>query len=385
MAKLNEALAGAFTDMAEGLVSGQFGRKLRIGLTLTDSEHGEQELIRAAEMAARQNADIEPVLIGDVAEAPFELHPASSLHECHQVMEKLLDEGKIDGCVTLHYGFPLGVSTVGKVVTPAGGKEMIIATTTGTSDTQRNIAMVKNTLAGVALAKASGIKKPTVGILNIDGAAVVERALRKLMDNGYELSFTESSRADGGALMRGNDLLRGTPDVMVADSLTGNLMMKIFSAYTTGGSYEAQGYGYGPGIGEEAERLIGIISRASGAPVIAGAMRLIADAAAGDLLKVYSGELKAARDAGLNDILQELKPKAVAEKATETVKAPPEKITDSDIGGIDILDIETARDVLWGKQIFARTGMGCTGPIVMVAKEDLEKAREVLIAAEFIA
>ncbi len=385
MAKLNEALAGAFTDMAEGLVSGQFGRKLRIGLTLTDSEHGEQELIRAAEMAARQNADIEPVLIGDVAEAPFELHPASSLHECHQVMEKLLDEGKIDGCVTLHYGFPLGVSTVGKVVTPAGGKEMIIATTTGTSDTQRNIAMVKNTLAGVALAKASGIKKPTVGILNIDGAAVVERALRKLMDNGYELSFTESSRADGGALMRGNDLLRGTPDVMVADSLTGNLMMKIFSAYTTGGSYEAQGYGYGSGIGEEAERLIGIISRASGAPVIAGAMRLIADAAAGDLLKVYSGELKAARDAGLNDILQELKPKAVAEKATETVKAPPEKITDSDIGGIDILDIETARDVLWGKQIFARTGMGCTGPIVMVAKEDLEKAREVLIAAEFIA
>ncbi len=385
MAKLNEALAGAFTDMAEGLVSGQFGRKLRIGLTLTDSEHGEQELIRAAEMAARQNADIEPVLIGNVAEALFELHPASSLHECHQVMEKLLDEGKIDGCVTLHYGFPLGVSTVGKVVTPAGGKEMIIATTTGTSDTQRNIAMVKNTLAGVALAKASGISKPTVGILNIDGAAVVERALRKLMDNGYELSFTESSRADGGALMRGNDLLRGTPDVMVADSLTGNLMMKIFSAYTTGGSYEAQGYGYGPGIGEEAERLVGIISRASGAPVIAGAMRLIADAAAGDLMNVYSRELKAARDAGLNDILQELKPKAAAEKATETVKAPPEKITDSDIGGIDILDIETARDALWSKQIFARTGMGCTGPIVMVAKEDLEKAREILKEAEFIA
>ena len=128
--RLNEALAGAFTQMADGLMSGQFGRKMRIGLTLTGSEHGEQELIRAAEMAARQNADIEPVLIGDVAEAPFELHPASDLHESHQVMEKLLDEGKIDGCVTLHYGFPLGVSTVGKVVTPAGGKDMIMATTT---------------------------------------------------------------------------------------------------------------------------------------------------------------------------------------------------------------------------------------------------------------
>lgn len=383
--KLNEALASAFTDMAEGLVSGQFGRKLRIGLTLTDSEHGEQELVRAATMAARQNADIEPVLIGNIAEAPFELHPASSLHECHQVMEKLLDEGQIDGCVTLHYGFPLGVSTVGKVVTPAGGKDMIIATTTGTSDTQRNIAMVKNTLAGVALAKASGIEKPTVGILNIDGAAVVERALRKLIDKGYGLEFTESSRADGGALMRGNDLLRGTPDVMVTDSLTGNLMMKIFSAYTTGGSYEAQGYGYGPGIGEGAERLVGIISRASGAPVIAGAMRLIADAARGAVLDVYQRELKAARAAGLDEVLQELKPKAVVAKAAETVEAPPEKITDSDIGGIDILDIEDARDTLWRKQVFARTGMGCTGPIVMVAKEDLEKARQILIEAEFIA
>lgn len=39
--------------------------------------------------------------------------------------------------------------------------------------------------------------------------------------------------------MRGNDLLAGTPDIMVMDSLTGNLMMKIFSAYTTGGSYES--------------------------------------------------------------------------------------------------------------------------------------------------
>ena len=39
--------------------------------------------------------------------------------------------------------------------------------------------------------------------------------------------------------MRGNDLLRGTPDIMVMDSLTGNLMMKVFSSYTTGGNYES--------------------------------------------------------------------------------------------------------------------------------------------------
>lgn len=50
--------------------------------------------------------------------------------------------------------------------------------------------------------------------------------------------------------MRGNDLLAGTADVMVMDPLTGNLMMKIFSAYTTGGSYESLGMATEPGIGE---------------------------------------------------------------------------------------------------------------------------------------
>ena len=387
MATLNEALAGAFSDMADGLTSGSFGRKQRIGLTLVGSEHGSAELVRAAVQAARAYRDIEPVLIGNPetdAELPFEWHPASDLHECHQVMEALLDEGRIDACVTLHYSFPLGVSTVGKVITPALGQEMILATTTGTSDTIRASAMVKNAIAGIALAKAGGNPEPTVGILNVDSAAQVERALRQLNDNGYPLQFTESARADGGVLMRGNDLLQGAADVMVTDSLTGNLMMKMFSAFNTGGSYEALGYGYGPGLGDGASRLVGIISRASGAPVIAGAMRLLADCARGDLLKVYQEELKAARAAGLDDVLQGLKPKA-AQTTAVVVNAPPEKVTDGDINGVDILDIETARDALWSKQIFARTGMGCTGPVVMVARDDLEQARGVLKAEGFIA
>lgn len=50
--------------------------------------------------------------------------------------------------------------------------------------------------------------------------------------------------------MRGNDVLQGTPDIMVCDSLTGNIMVKMLSSYTTGGSFEASGYGYGPGVGK---------------------------------------------------------------------------------------------------------------------------------------
>jgi len=41
--------------------------------------------------------------------------------------------------------------------------------------------------------------------------------------------------------MRGNDLLAASCDVMVTDTLTGNLLVKILSAFTTGGDYESIG------------------------------------------------------------------------------------------------------------------------------------------------
>ena len=387
MSDINKALSEAFSDMADGLLGGGFRKAARIGLTLIGSEHGNDELIRAATLAARSGR-VEPVLIGDIAagsqELPFELHTVKDMHEGHQKMEQMLDSGELDGCVAMHYGFPLGVSTVGKVVTPATGREMIIATTTGTSDTLRPAAMVKNAISGIALAKASGIEKPTVGILNVDNAAQVERSLRQLIENGFEMQFTESARADGGALMRGNDLLQGVPDVMVTDSLTGNLMMKVFSSFTTGGSYEASGQGYGPGLGEGQERLVGIISRASGAPVVAGALELIADCANGDVINTFKAELAAAKKAGLDDILAALAPKAENSTPKEAVVAPAETVTDADIGGIDILDIEDAKEACWKAGIFAKTGMGCTGPIVMIAGENRDKAAAALKAAGYI-
>ena len=54
------------------------------------------------------------------------------------------------------------------------------------------------------------------------------RALRRLFERGYEIDFAVSNREDGGCIMRGNDLLSRVPDVMVMDTLTGNLIIKIF-------------------------------------------------------------------------------------------------------------------------------------------------------------
>ena len=50
----------------------------------------------------------------------------------------------------MHYNFPIGVSTVGRVITPGRGKEMILATTTGTSATHRIEAMVRNAIYGIS-------------------------------------------------------------------------------------------------------------------------------------------------------------------------------------------------------------------------------------------
>jgi glycine reductase/betaine reductase len=221
----------------------------------------------------RNDPGIEVIAVGDAAGSSLRCYPASDDDEQHSIMERLMDSGEVDGAVTAHYPFPIGVSTVGRLITPARGAELFLATTTGTSDTNRVQAMVKNAVYGIAAAKAAGVKRPRIGILNVDGARQVELHLDKMRQNGYDFDWGTSARAEGGRVLRGNDLLMASVDVAVSDTLTGNLLVKIFSAFATGGNYEAVGYGYGPGVGENFHRLVMIISRASGAPVVAGAIR----------------------------------------------------------------------------------------------------------------
>ena len=367
--------------------------RTRVGVTVFGSELGNEEVVRGAELAQRQRPDLEVLLIGDPGvETDLEVIPAGNcLAECHQAMERALESGDIASAVTLHYAFPIGVSTVGRVVTPGKGREMLIATTTGTSAADRIEAMARNAVYGIAVAKALGNKRPTVGVLNIEGAPQVEKMLRHLAEHGYAgVRWSESSRADGGALMRGNDVLGGAPDVLVCDSLTGNVLMKLMSAYTTGGNYESLGFGYGPGVGERMRHIIHIISRASGAPVIAGAITYAGDMAIGGLVGQVKGELEAANAAGLSNILAE---RAAAISAAASVgaapaaavpTAPPEKVATAEISGVEILRLEEAVHALWAKGIFARPGMGCTGPVVLVAPEDLDAARKVLTETTFL-
>lgn len=378
----SKMIAEVFNDIADGIKSGSFGKKVRIGLTILGSEHGIDEMLKAAEMAAGKYDDFKVVLIGPKNESGLETIEANTAEEGHKIMTSLLDRGELDGCVTQHFDFPIGVSTVGRVVTPARGKDMIISTTTGTTSTNRVEGMVMNAISGIATAKALGIKNPKVGILNIDGARKTEKILKELQEKGYEFQFSDSLRADGGAVMRGNDLLAGSPDVMVCDSLTGNLLIKIFSSFTTGGDYETIGSGYGPGIGENYDKLINIVSRASGAPLICEALRYCATCAKNNVLQKATDEFRKANKAGLKDIIaKNTKEKEAA--SGEEVKMPAKKVVTFSIPGIDILELDNACKALWKEDIYSESGMGCTGPIILVNEDDSEKAVEILKKAGF--
>ncbi|KPU44303.1 glycine/sarcosine/betaine reductase complex component C subunit alpha [Oxobacter pfennigii] len=382
--KVKRLIGEVFNDIADAIESGSFGKKVKVALTLPESEHGAGELVKAAKMAMEKYHDFEVVLIGPKIDGDFKIYEAETLEESHKVMEKLLDEGEIDSAVTLHYNFPIGVSTVGRAVTPGSGKEMMLATTTGTSSSDRVEAIFKNALYGIIAAKAMGITEPSVGILNVDGAKQVERALKELSKGGYEINFAGSVRKDGGCVMRGNDLLAGVPDVMVTDTLTGNLLVKILSSYTTGGSYESLGYGYGPGIGEGYNRIICIISRASGAPLIREALRYAATLAQNKLPDAADREFKAAARAGYNDILKRLAATAQGKDTAEEVKAPHKRVVTYSIAGIDILELEDAVKELWKNGIYSESGMGCTGPIVLVPEDEGAKAEDILIKSGYL-
>ncbi|MFP4481429.1 MAG: glycine/sarcosine/betaine reductase complex component C subunit alpha [Thermovirgaceae bacterium] len=378
MSELREMIGEELAEVINMARSG--GPVTRIGLMASGSELGPEELLVGGMEADKRYRDIQVVMIGpkpDESNGLEWIETSEDEQAVAQGMEKAMKDGSIDGAVALHYPFPLGVTTVGRVVTPARGKPMFIASTTGTSATTRIEAMVLNALYGVAVAKSAGIENPTVGILNVDGAQTVYRSLIQLKEKGYDLRFGESVRKDGGAVLRGNDILAGAVDVCVTDTLTGNVLMKLFSAYSTGGSYESLGWGYGPSVGKNWKHVVSIISRASGAPVIANAIRLAADVVKGDVALRVAGELQRAEKAGYADILAATAPATKAPE-DEDIEAPPAEPTDEELHGVDVLSIEDAVRDLWKNGIYAESAMGCTGPVVKVASSRLAEATEIL-------
>lgn len=383
MSELRKVIGEELAEIIKTARSG--GPVTRIGVMASGSELGSEELLNGALEASKRFRDVQVVMIGPgkVPDSGLEwIETADDEVAMAQGMEKALKEGIVEGTVALHYPFPLGVTTVGRVVTPARGKPMLLASTTGTSATSRIEAMIMNALYGIAVAKSIGIEDPALGILNVDGAQMVYRSLKELNEKGYPVRFGESVRKDGGAVLRGNDILCGAVDVCVTDTLTGNVLMKFFSAYSTGGTYESLGWGYGPSVGKDWDHVVSIISRASGAPVIANAIRFTADAVKGNVSSKVVDEVKKAERAGLGEVLSVSAPSV--KPAGEEITPPPAEPTDEELHGVDVLSIEDAVRELWKKGIYAESAMGCTGPVVKVSSVKLAEAVKVLKESKFL-
>ena len=382
MQEINRIISDTFLEMARMLESGKTGCRAKIAITGVGSEHGEENVMKAAESAARKGVEV--FYVGTLTSPEVTTVTAATDEEAHAQMEKLLSEKSVDAAVTMHYPFPIGVSTVGRAVTPALGKEMFIANTTGTASSERVEAMVLNAVSGIIAAKACGIREPRVGILNVDGARQTEIVLNKLKDNGYPFAWAESERSDGGAILRGNDVLLGTPDVLVTDSLTGNVLTKMLAAFTAGGKFETTGYGYGPGIGRGYDRLVLIVSRASGAPLIENAILYAAELVENNVLKVAAEEYALAEKAGLSKLLKERRANGAKKEEPAAVPEVKKEPCTFSVAGIDVTDIEDAAAVLLRAGIYSETGMGCTGPLIILPERQKDEAVKLLKEAGYI-
>ena len=87
----------------------------------------------------------------------------------------------------------------------------------------------------------------------------------------------------------------------------------------------------------------------------------------------------------MNDILKARKEAAAAAAApAEDVKVPPKEVVTASIAGIEVLELEDAAKALWKAGIYAETGMGCTGPLIMISEENHARSAEILKSAGYI-
>ena len=116
--------------------------------------------------------------------------------------------------------------------------------------------------------------------------------------------------------------------------------------------------------------------------MIANALEYAFQLAQGKLGKISQSEYQKADQAGLKQICADLTATPAAE--AKEIEPPAKEIVTSEIAGIEIMELEDAVKVLWEAKIYAESGMGCTGPIVLVNEKNLEKAQDELKKASYL-
>ena len=99
MANVETIIAKSFLKMAEGLENGSFADRPKIVLTGMGSEHGEENAMAAAKMAASRGVDV--YYIGTLTAEGVTTVPVADEEEGHKKMEQMVESGEVDGAVTL--------------------------------------------------------------------------------------------------------------------------------------------------------------------------------------------------------------------------------------------------------------------------------------------
>ena len=85
---IEKIIAKTFEELGEGLISGNFGSKPKIAITGMGSEHGEENAMRGAVMAAQQGVDV--YYIGTLTHPLVKTVAVADEEEGHKKMEELL-------------------------------------------------------------------------------------------------------------------------------------------------------------------------------------------------------------------------------------------------------------------------------------------------------
>ncbi|NMR89779.1 glycine reductase, partial [Vibrio parahaemolyticus] len=98
---VKKTVAKIFNEIADTLETGQYGPKIRVGVTTLGSEHGISNVVKGAELAQDRNKTIEVVLIGPKVESSLTQIIVDNEDEAYKKMEEMLDNNEINSCVTM--------------------------------------------------------------------------------------------------------------------------------------------------------------------------------------------------------------------------------------------------------------------------------------------
>ena len=99
--KIEKMIAETFLEMAQGLETGSLGKRPKIALTGMGSEHGEENAMEAALMAAKEGIDV--YYIGSLEAEGVTTVKVADDEEGHKKMEEMLANKEVDGAVTMHF------------------------------------------------------------------------------------------------------------------------------------------------------------------------------------------------------------------------------------------------------------------------------------------